>query len=64
MLFFYNQRIHSRLHGKPMDGYKCKYTLFFVFVKKNEKKIEENPCRCRGRDPVNLVDYSPSPGGL
>lgn len=24
-----------------MDGRKCKYTLFFVFVKKNEKKPEK-----------------------
>ncbi len=24
-----------------MDGYKCKYTLFFVFVKKNEKKSKK-----------------------
>jgi len=41
VLFFYNQRIHSRLRGKLMDGRKCKYTLFSFSVNKKRKKSKK-----------------------
>ena len=33
--------MHNHLRELPMDGYQCKYTFFFVFVKKNEKKSKK-----------------------